>query len=213
MALMIRSSVIAAWLAAGAAASVVAQQDRPAPVVLGAARPMSAVEAASRLTGAWALNEELSPVPQTGSAPAIGQPGGRFAGRPGSVVQQARTQEGLRLRAFYRELTLRPQALTLTVTFASATIVDQDGAERRVALNSKKDKLDLGTALVDSKAYWDGAALTIELDGGPQLKLFEVFQLAPTGRQMLVTLKTGEGDSPRPGQLRGHVQRVYDRVG
>jgi len=37
--------------------------------------------------------------------------------------------------------------------------------------------------------------------------------LSPTGRQMLVTLKTDGFENETPGRLRGRVQRVYDRVG
>ncbi|MEI6244560.1 MAG: hypothetical protein WCQ64_05890 [Acidobacteriota bacterium] len=209
---MVRIRVMAALLAAGAAVPVLAHQERPAPVVLGTVRPLTSAEAASRLTGSWKLNEDVSPAPVSGAPPStVGRPGGRGGGVPGRATQLE--QDGLRLRAIYRELTARPQALTLTVSDASALFVDEDGLERRVTLNSKKDKLDIGTLLVDSRAYWNGSALTIELDAGPQLKLTETFELSPTGRQMLVTLKTDGFENETPGRLRGRVQRVYDRVG
>lgn len=215
---MVRHIVLAASLAAGAAVPVIAQQDPPAPVVLGAARPLTAVEAASRLTGAWKLNEELSPVPRASSSPAAGAVptrGGRGTGggRGAMPPDVARQHEDLVERAVYREFTVRPQVLRMRVTVAMATFVDEIGEERTVTINNKKDRLDLGTSLVDSKTYWDGAALTIELDGGSQLRVFEIFELSPTGHQMLVTLKTANSDNPKAGQLRGFIQRVYDRVG
>jgi hypothetical protein len=126
-------------------------------------------------------------------------------------VTQEQVQQ-LRLRAIYRELTVRPQQLTITATLTSASLIDEDGVERVVNLNGKKEKLDLGTTVLDSRSRWDGAALTIELEAGSQLTLTEAFELSPTGRQLLVTLRTGEGTNPRRGQTASVVQRVYDRV-
>jgi len=206
---------------------LMAQQDPPAPVVLGAVRPFTPAEAAARMSGTWKLNEELSPLTRAGSSPTAGAVpsrggargggtggGGRGgAGRGGVTggVSQAQQQE-LRVRALYRELNVRPSKLVITASVGSAKFVDEDEIERLVTINNKKDKLDLGTAILDCKTYWNGAALTIELDAGSQVKLFEAFELSPTGRQLLVTLRTGEGSNPRPGQLRASIQRVYDRM-
>lgn len=205
----------------GAVPVLAATQDPPPPVMLGAVRPMSSAEAASRMTGRWKLNEELSPLPRAGSSPTAGavpSRGGRGGGgsggggtRPPGVMSQQQLQQ-LRLRAIYRELTVRPQTLTITATLDKATFVDDDDVERVVLLNGKKDKLDLGTTVLDSRSRWDVAALTIELEAGSQLKLTEVFELSPTARQLLVTLKTGDGSNPRRGQSQSYVQRVYDRI-
>ena len=46
--------------------------------------------------------------------------------------QQAMAQTQLRVRALYRELTVRPSKLTITATEATVTFVDEDGeADRR----------------------------------------------------------------------------------
>jgi hypothetical protein len=221
---MLNVRVLAGVLAVTSVLPLFAAQDPPAPQVLGAAKPMPPAEVAARMTGTWKLNEELSPLPRAGSSPTAGAPdrggrggagggGGRGGGRgiPGVITQQQ--QEQLRIRAIFRELNVRPLQLTITATLQSATFVDEDGSERTVAINNKKDKLDLGTSILDAKTWWNGSALTIELDAGNGLTLTETFELSPTARQMLVSLNTGEGKNLRPGQLQGHVQRVYDRVG
>ena len=223
MSTVLKTSLVAVAMTLAGVYPLLAQQDPPAPQVLGAAKPMLPAEVAARMTGTWKLNEDLSPLPRAGSSPTAGTPdrggrgggggGGRPAGRgaPGAVTQLQ--QEQLRIRAIYRELTVRPMQLTITATLQSATFLDEDGSERIVTINNKKDKLDLGTSILDSKTYWNGAALTIELDAGNGLTLVETFELSPTARQILVTLNTSEGKKPKPGQLTGHLQRVYDRVG
>lgn len=206
---MLRVSVVAAVLTAGLTGVLPAQgQDPPAPVMLGAARPWTSAEAAARLTGAWQLNDELSPTPRAGSSPTPSR-GGR--GRIPGVLTQSQLRD-LRVRAIYRELTVPPQQLSIVATLASVMFKDDGGDERRIATNNKREKLDLGTTVLESRSRWDAAALVVEIDAGPDLKLTETFELAPTGRQLLVTLKTGEGATPRPGQLRGYLQRVYDRI-
>jgi hypothetical protein len=193
-------------------------QDPPAPVVLGAAKPWTTAEAALRMTAKWKLNPDLSPAPRAGSSPTAGTVSSRGGGRggggrnavPGLLTE--RQLQDLRIRAIYRELTVPPRELSITASLAAVTFTDEDGMERVVTTNSKKQKLDLGTAIVAAKSHWDAAALTIEMEASSSLKLLCTFELAPTGRQLLVTLKTGEGDSTRPGQLRGYLQRVYDRI-
>jgi hypothetical protein len=204
--------------------SATAKQDPPKPEVLALAHPMSPVEAAARLTGKWKLNEELSPPLRAGSSPlaAAGQGGPQGGGgrrpsgnngRPQAYETQRLIEErNIRIRALYRELAVAPETLTLTVSFATAKFVDADGAERLVNINQKKEKLDLGTSIVDSRSRWNGTSLTIELEGGPDLKVVEIFELSPTGTQMLVTLRAGDEHDPNTRGLRGQVQRVYDRV-
>jgi hypothetical protein len=194
------------------------RQDPPAPVVLGAAKPWTAAEAASRMTAKWKLNDELSPAPRAGSSPTAGAAPSRGGGRggggrnaaPGLLTQ--RQLQDLRTRAIYRELTVPPRELSITATLASVSFMDEDGVLRVVSTNGKKEKLDLGTAVVDAKSRWDAAALMIEMEATSSLKLICTFDLAPTGRQLLVTLKTGEGANQKPGQLHGYLQRVYDRI-
>ncbi|TAK14974.1 MAG: hypothetical protein EPO35_08735 [Acidobacteria bacterium] len=203
-----------------ALASGVAAQDPPKTEVLALARPMTPVEAAARLTGKWKLNEELSPPLRAGSSPlaASGQGGpqrGRAGGngRPVPYERQRLEQERqIRLRALYRELATAPETLTLTLSLATAKFVDPDGLERLVNINNKKEKLDLGTTVVDSRTRWDGTSLTIELEGGEDLKIVEIFELSPTGTQMLVTLRAGDEHAANVRGLRGQVQRVYDRI-
>jgi hypothetical protein len=210
---------LAAAAVAAAGMTVKAQdavpQDPPKPVVLALARPMLPVEAAARLTGTWKLNEELSPPLRAGSSPTAAQdrrPGGNN-GRPQAYeVKRLIEERNIRVRALYRELAVAPETLTLTVSVAVAKFVDPDGAERLVNINQKKEKLDLGTAIVDSRSQWNGTSLTIELDGGPDLRVIETFELAPTGTQMLVTIRAGDEHDPNTRVLRGQVQRVYDRV-
>ncbi len=208
---MLRVSVVAAVLAAGLTGVLPAhEQDPPAPVMLGAARPWTSAEAAARLTGSWKLNDELSPSPRAGSSPSATSRGGGRGRIPG-VLTQSQLRD-LRVRAIYRELTVPPQQLSIVATLASVAFKDDGGEERVIATNNKREKLDLGTTVLESKSRWDAAALIVEIDAGPDLKLTETFELAPTGKQLLVTLKTGEGATLRPGQLRGYLQRVYDRI-
>lgn len=206
-----------------AAAVTLRAQDRPTPVVLSLAKPMSAVEAAARLTGTWKLNQELSPPLRAGwsglaGAGEGGPPSGRRSGRGNGgrpVAYEAKRLEeerNLRVRALYRELSTAPEVLALEFTLAVAKFVDQDGFERRVNVNSKKEKLDLGTTIIDSRSQWDGTSLTIELDAGSDLKVREIFELSPTGTQMLVTIRAGDEHDAKARGLRAQVQRVYDRV-
>ena len=202
------------------------KQDPPKTQVLALARPMTPAEAAARLTGKWKLNEELSPPLRAGSSPLAGagqggpqgggrRPGGNTGagGRPQAYETQRLIEErNLRVRALYRELSIAPEALTLTVSVATAKFVDADGAERLVNINQKREKLDLGTTIVDSRARWNGTSLTLELEGGTDLKIVEIFELSPTGTQMLVTIRAGDEHDPNTRGLRGQVQRVYDRV-
>ncbi len=209
---------------------VIGAQDSatPKPVVLALAKPMSAAEAAVRLSGTWKLNEELSPPLRAGSSPlaAAGQggpqsgaQGGRRGGTTGAggrpqAYEARRLQEerNIRVRALYRELSIAPETLALTFSVAKAKFVDPDGFERVVNVNSKKEKLDLGTTIVDCRARWDGTSLTLELDGGTDLKIVEIFELSPTGLQMLVTIRAGDDQDANQRGIRGQVQRVYDRV-
>jgi hypothetical protein len=200
-------------------------QEPGKPQVLQLARPMSQAEAAARLTGKWKLNEELSPPLRAGSSPMAGSAQGgpqsapRRSGPTGSggrpMAREAlRLQEerNIRVRALYRELTIAPETLTLTCSVGAATFVDPDGFVRKVNLNSKKEKLDLGTAIVDSRGRWEGTSLTIELEGGQDLKVVQIFELSPTGTQMLVTMRAGDEHDANTRGIRGQVQRVYDRV-
>ncbi len=198
-------------------------QDAPKPQVLALAKPMLPAEVAARLSGQWKLNHELSPPLKAGSSPmaTAGQgngrrPGGGNAGqggRPEAYEAQRMVEErNIRMRALYRELSDAPEALTLSISFATAKFVDADGVERKVNINQKKEKLDLGTAIVDSRTRWNGTALTIDLEGAQDLKVTEIFELSPTGTQMLVTIRAGDEHDPNTRGLRGQVQRVYDRV-
>jgi hypothetical protein len=219
-----RSRTLAVGLAVVAAGVALRAQEPGKPQVLALARPMSQAEAAARLTGKWKLNEELSPPLRAGSSPLAGaaqggpQAGGgnRRAGNGGRPLarEALRLQEerNLRVRALYRELSIAPETLTLTFSVATAKFVDPDGVERLVNINAKKEKLDLGTTIVDSRARWEGTSLTIELEGGQDLKVVEIFELSPTGTQMLVTIRAGDEHDANTRGIRGQVQRVYDRV-
>ena len=196
-------------------------QDAPKPVVLALAKPMSPVEAAARLSGQWKLNEELSPPLRAGSSPLAGGQGGPQGGRRSGgsgdrpvayEAQRLQEERNIRVRALYRELSVAPGTLTLALSVATAKFVDSNGAERLVNINQKKEKLDLGTTIVDSRTRWDGTSLTIELQGGEDLKVVEIFELSPTGTQMLVTIRAGDEHDQNARGVRGHVQRVYDRV-
>lgn len=211
-----------AFLAGAAPLVIVAAQEHGKTQVLALAKPMSVPEAAARLTGRWKLNEELSPPLRASSSPLAGdaqggpQAGGRRTGSGGRPqareAQRLQDERNIRVRALYRELSIAPETLALAFSAATAKFVDPDGFERTVNINSKKEKLDLGTAVVASRSRWDGTALTIELDGGADLKVVETFELSPTGTQMLVTIRAGDAHDANQRGLRGQVQRVYDRV-
>mgnify|MGYP003335882026 CR=1 FL=1 len=79
------------------------------------------------------------------------------------IDMQAMAQQQLRVRALYRELTVRPVSLTISASEAKVSFVDEDGETRDVIVNGKTEKLDLGTSIVECRATWEGAALTLEL--------------------------------------------------
>jgi hypothetical protein len=202
---------------AGSVIAVQARQDPPKPQVVAPARPMSTAETAARLSGKWKLNDELSRPLPAGSSPFTPdqgpRSGGDYSGRPQAYEAQRLIDEGnIKARALNRELEIAPETLTLAISVAAATFVDASGAARRVTINQKKEKLDLGTAIVDSRARWNGTALAIELEGASDLKVLEIFELSPTGAQLLVTLRVDDGRDENARGLRGQVQRVYDRV-
>jgi hypothetical protein len=175
------------------------------------------------LTGAWALNTDLSDDAAKvmekvmggdhggsggGHTPPAGVGGGHGPGmhsaggsRGGMSPEQVRA-----MRARMSDVLDAPAKLTMVEGDGSVTLTDNTGRSRRLIVNGKREKRPMDNRMVDVRTKWDDGRLVSEtwLDDG--MKLTETYALAPSRRQLIVSLKVEGSHLPRAMNFR----RVYD---
>jgi hypothetical protein len=195
-----------------------------------AAQEKSSAEPA-KISGAWTLNPDLStPAPSQ----AAGQPPGAGSGRPtggsgggrggrggggfggrgggfggrGGGGQSSNPDQMLQMRALMREMTQTPERLTIVVRPAEVTFTSDQGVVRKFHTDGKKEKVEFGTAKVDTTTKWDREILVQEMTAG-QIKIKTTYQTTVEGDQLVVTV---EGSRDGRGGSASTTKRVYDRL-
>lgn len=179
------------------------------------------------LSGVWKFNKDLSSdtskldaqanSPQGNGGSGSGSGGGRrgfggFGGR--GRPSQSNTQQGLETRALIREMAEPPNQITMVVTDTTTTFTDDQGVERKFTTDGNKEKIDLGTAQVDSVSKWNADVLTVEMTGG-NFKLTETYQLTVQGHELVETLSStssGNRQGSGLGTTAVPIKFVFDRA-
>jgi hypothetical protein len=155
-------------------------------VVAGAvvsAQRMTPAEAATKLTGSWKMNLELSPqfaprcggggrqgggparplmaIGMTGGAPRTNTAGFQRGGGGGGQMSDADRAA----MAAMRTLQQVPDTFTVKATEASVTFTDPRG-ERTYAVDNKTTKIEINGAPVTTKSRWDRNTLKQEFVSG-----------------------------------------------
>jgi hypothetical protein len=210
-------------LAVGIAAAQAPQDPVPAAPIAGQAR----------LGGIWKFNKDLSTdtstMERSGQQPEPAGAGGRSGGGGGGGGYRgggggsrsgggrgygggggagADPEQMLQFKALTREVAEAPERLTIVVSDVMVEFTDEEGVVRKFATNGKKEKIDLGTARVDSQSKWDSTGvLTIEMTAG-SARLTEMFQVTVEGHMLVETMKLqvegASSSAPVP-------KRIFDR--
>jgi len=200
-------------LAAGIAAIAVA-----APV---AAQKITPAELATRLTGTWVLNREMSPGfsapgrrgrgqapaarPLLATAPLAQRGGGRGGGGAGGVSDATDLTPGERAaQAAMRQLYQIGSEITVKASAGSVTFIDARG-ERTYAIDDKSAKIDVSGSPVSVKSKWDKSVLRQEFSN-TQAKLVQSWATDDSGKVLFLTAKVESMTLQTPEQ-----KAVFDR--
>jgi hypothetical protein len=167
-----------------------------------AAQKTTPADAATRLTGTWKLNRELSPgfrAPEArpggrgrgGAAPArfsagpsyVPQRGGGRGGDSPSTASDMSPAE-LAAMAAMRELQQLADEIAINATADRVTFTDVRG-ERSYTIDGKNAKIMVGGAEVTTKSRWDRTALKQEFNTA-STKLTQTWDVDGDGRLVLV---------------------------
>ena len=99
--------------------------------------------------------------------------------------------------------------LAFDITFASVTVTDDLDRKLVFITDGKKRHFQLGAAVFDAKATWDGGQLTLDMEGPDGLKITQRLFLSEDGSKLFLIIRIG--DVGRDGRPVG-VNRVYNRV-
>jgi hypothetical protein len=183
------------------------------------AQRMPAGDPAERMSGAWTINRDLSPL----FTPS-GRPGGRGGGAAYAIgfgVQRGRSNgpgpggeptpsapgdltpaERAEQDAMHQIAQIAP-AITITATAGTFSIVDQRG-EQTCAIDDRSAKLDMFGAKVGTKCRWDKGTVHQEFVT-TRTKLTRTWSMDEAGH--LVVKTRMEGLNQRPVE----AAAVYDR--
>jgi hypothetical protein len=185
------------------------------------AQKASPADLATKLTGTWSLNRELS---SGFSAPGRGGPGGRRGGGPafalgGGLGVQRRggtggsdtgpntaadmTPEELAGIAALRQMQQIASDIKIAATPESVTFTDARG-EQTFAINDKNANLEVGGAKLSTKSKWDKQTLRQEFSN-TRSKLIRTWEIDDTNH--LVMKAKVEGMS----MVSNEVKAVFDR--
>jgi hypothetical protein len=157
---------------------------------------LSPAEAATRLTGTWVLNKELTSGFKAPGGRRGGGPGGglRMAMAPGfgqrgtgpSTASDASDLSAAEVAAMtaMRELQLLAAVLTIKATPDQVTFEDARG-QRSYGLDGKTVKVTVAGTEVSTKSKWDKAALKQEFSTA-QTKLTQTWDIDENGRLVLI---------------------------
>ena len=157
---------------------------------------LSPAEAATRLSGTWVLNKELTSGFKAGGgrrgggrggglrmamAPAFGQ-----RGTGGSTASDASDLSAAEVAAMaaMRELQQLAEVITIKATPEQVTFEDARG-QRTYGLDGKTVKITVSGAEVSTKSKWDKAVLKQEFSTA-QSKLTETWDIDENGRLVLI---------------------------
>jgi hypothetical protein len=178
-------------------------------VDVGAQQKLAPQDLASKLSGTWTLNRDLStgfgrPTgrrggaelqrPRFATAGLVGQRGGGGGGAPSDASDL--TPEQRAEQTAMRELQQIAPQIEIKATAESITFVDARG-ERTYAVNDKSVKIEVAGAQVSVKSKWDKNTLKQEFSN-TQAKLIETWGVDEAGRLVLtaklesMTLRTPE---------------------
>jgi hypothetical protein len=175
------------------------------------------------ITGAWALNTELSDKPaergerdgregddgsrrRSGSGHGGGMGGGMRGGgmgRGGMGGGRGNADDVARMRDARHDLVTPPAHLTITQTETMIVITTQDGRTTRLSADGRKIK-DENTG-IERKTKWDGAKLVSEISGLGSGKITETYAVEDEHHRLHVTVLT-EGGRAQPRTM----NRIYD---
>jgi hypothetical protein len=161
------------------------------------AQNVTPADAATRLSGTWKLNRELSP----GFRAPAGRRGGgavanRFKAAPTFALQRRpgggdppptasdRTPEELAAMAAMRELQQLADEITINATADRVTFTDARG-ERSYGTDGKSAKLTVAGTDVSTKTKWDKTALKQEFSTASS-KLTQTWDVDADGRLVLI---------------------------
>jgi hypothetical protein len=185
-----------------------------------AEQKQTTADAASRLSGTWKLNRELSPrvtAPGGGGRDGRGAGGASFAvamfqrggggGRGGDMgggsTQQDLTPAELAGQAALRQMQQIAEVITIGASVDRVTFRDVRG-ERSYAIDDKAGKLEVGGATLTAKTKWDKLTLRQEFSN-PSRKLIQTWDVDESGRLVLkVRLESLTLNTP-------DVKAIFDR--
>ena len=160
---------------------------------LARAQKLSPVEAATRLSGTWVLNKELtSGFKAPGGRRGGGRGGPRMAMAPAFAQGRQSTASDasdlspaeVAAREAMRELQQLAEVLTIKATPEQVVFEDARG-QRSYGLDGKTVKIMVGTTEVSTKSKWDKAVLKQEFSTA-QSKLIQTWEVDENGRLVLV---------------------------
>jgi hypothetical protein len=138
-----------------------------------------------------------------------GGEGGRGAGgdtegplRPGTTPEQRRRQ-----REAMQVFLNAPPGFVIAMNGDVVAVVDATGSVTELRPDGRTVKTDAGGTIVTQKAEWKGKRLVTETRVGEGPKIVVTYELAASGRELIVTTRT---DTPR--NISVSVKRVYDAV-
>ena len=159
------------------------------------AQKASPADLATKLSGTWILNRELSPgfrapapgrrggggSPLFARSALVGQRGGGGAG--GASDASDLTPQLLAEQAAMRQLQQITEKIVISASAESVTFTDTRG-ERSYPINDKSTKIEVAGAPVTVKSKWDKNVLKQEFSN-TQAKLIETWGLDEAGRLVL----------------------------
>jgi hypothetical protein len=112
-------------------------------------------------------------------------------------------------RSLRRDLMEVPEALTIRVSQAGVTFVDDLDRERTYQTNGQRQRVQLGAARFNAATVWSNSQLEKRIDAPDGFRMTEVYFLSSDAQRMFVIVRVG---SDRKGAPIMGVNRVYDRV-
>ena len=104
-----------------------------------------------------------------------------------------------------------PELLKITVSNGALTIADDLDRARTYPADGKKRKYQLGSAVFEAKASWEGPRFKKEIQSVNQFRMTEVYFVSDDGSRLFVIIRVGDPAKTKNAPIVG-VNRVYDRV-
>lgn len=148
-------------------------------------------------------NTGRGPTRSVGSAaggPETDDPTGAFRGWAAAWVRSAA-----------RDLLEVPERLKIMVSTDAITIADDLDRARTYPTDGKKRKYQLGSAVFEAKASWEGSRLRKDIEAVNQFRMTETYFVSDDGSRLFVIIRLGDPAKAKNAPAVG-VNRVYDRV-